>query len=214
MLHEINNRLRRVINEFQLSSVKRRYTKPGSCCREGGFDSKVLPLGRAFDIKKGKNVKSPWVCPAPLPWGLTLTGALTRLASRRATKIKDFKNSPVFCSCSTNIFDIYLEKASLEGLFTIFNFYSENFSRHIFFSPGFQPKKTDPLADSCGQESNSGPRISLGDYWRKTGHELCFNERGKVTNEYSKPGKKHIATTLTGKKLSVVDLLKVNSSER
>lgn len=33
------------------------------------------PLGKAFDIEIGKNVKSPWVCP-PRGGGLTLTGAL------------------------------------------------------------------------------------------------------------------------------------------
>ena len=33
--------------------------------REGAFDISVFPLGKAFDIKIGKYVKSPWVCQNP-----------------------------------------------------------------------------------------------------------------------------------------------------
>ena len=36
----------------------------------------IFPVGNEFDIKIGYNVKCPWVCPSPRPWGLTLTGAL------------------------------------------------------------------------------------------------------------------------------------------
>ena len=43
------------------------------------FDTKMFPLGREFDNKKGQNVKSPWVYPVPLPGGLTLTDALNTL---------------------------------------------------------------------------------------------------------------------------------------
>ena len=47
--------------------------------REGVFDISVFPLGKTFDIKIGKNVKSP--LGLPLPWGLILTGALLHHSS-------------------------------------------------------------------------------------------------------------------------------------
>ena len=37
--------------------------------REGVFDISVFPLGKAFDIKIGKNVKSPGIAPPPPPPG-------------------------------------------------------------------------------------------------------------------------------------------------
>ena len=40
------------------------------------FDKTCCPRGGEFDKTHKQNVKYPWVCPAPLPWGLTLTGAL------------------------------------------------------------------------------------------------------------------------------------------
>ena len=40
------------------------------------FDKTCFTGGGEFDKIRKQNVKSPWVCPPPLPWGLALTGAL------------------------------------------------------------------------------------------------------------------------------------------
>ena len=42
---------------------------------KGVFDISLFPPSKEFDMKIAQNVKSPWVCPIPLPWGLTFTGA-------------------------------------------------------------------------------------------------------------------------------------------
>ena len=53
------------------------------------FDKTCCPGVREFVKTRKQNVKSPGVCPAPLLWDLTLTGALTKAS------LKNFPPPPL-----------------------------------------------------------------------------------------------------------------------